>query len=630
MKPVALAEITREGDLGGEKISMGFDANSLPHLYKILVDLYSDQELACIREYSTNAFDSHIDAGITKPIEITTPNAFNPYFKIKDYGVGMDADTIRDVYSKFGASTKRESDAFNGMLGVGCKAGLTYTAQFLVTAVKDGIKTHVSVSRNTDGSGVMEVINVSDTDECNGVEIAIPVKRDNAFARKAKHFFSFWSEGTVLIDGAEPVRFNGEKVGCNSYMTYDLEQDYVVMGNVAYPVGNRLFTGRYHHNAFKVVAFVPMGSVTFAPSREALLYNDYTSKAIEKIITEFRQAMGDKISDAISAAKTHGEAVEEYMEWNKKVPTMLGHVTYKGQQIKTSYIVSDDVFKFRPASNKYATTKEDVVDFLPMKKMLMITGFTAGQVTATHRAKIRKFLADTNRENKHCLLSKSQIGSPWTDDFDIVSWAEVSSTKLERSEARAVVYDVLTSTGRLKEQDTFDTSRPIYYISPKDKPTNWSVVSASFPDATVVVLSSNRWDKFLKTFPKAIRLSDAIDELAKKVVNDLTEQDKIGYVIDWTTRDICKYLNENVVEDPELKKVIAAVRAKNGSVTATMKSYNLAASLMDAFNKRMPKINSSAIYPLERYPLLSTHTVIRSTEHCHIYVNTIYQMSQGV
>src|SRR6476469_9509797 len=86
-------------------ISMGMSENAIPYLMILLSDMYSDNELACVREYSTNAFDSHIMAGQTKPIEVFTPTPLSPFLRIKDYGVGMDRDTIANIYAMYGEST---------------------------------------------------------------------------------------------------------------------------------------------------------------------------------------------------------------------------------------------------------------------------------------------------------------------------------------------------------------------------------------------------------------------------------------------------------------------------------------------------------------------------------------------
>jgi hypothetical protein len=88
------ADRTVEGNLEGEDIKMG--VADMAHILNVVTDLYSDRELACIREYSTNALDAHIEAGITSPIEVTTPSALSPFLTIRDYGVGLDLEDIRD------------------------------------------------------------------------------------------------------------------------------------------------------------------------------------------------------------------------------------------------------------------------------------------------------------------------------------------------------------------------------------------------------------------------------------------------------------------------------------------------------------------------------------------------------
>ena len=53
-------DIHHDGTLGDEdRTKMTFDENSIAHLMSVLTDLYSDKELAVIREYSTNALDAH-------------------------------------------------------------------------------------------------------------------------------------------------------------------------------------------------------------------------------------------------------------------------------------------------------------------------------------------------------------------------------------------------------------------------------------------------------------------------------------------------------------------------------------------------------------------------------------------
>src|SRR4051794_3841103 len=118
------SDIQIESTVTGDRVPMTLDETALVHIMSVLTNLYSDPEYAIIREYATNAWDAHIEAGILRPIEVVTPTDLSPYLSIQDWGVGLDKDGIERIYSKYGASTKRESNDFNGQLGMGCKSAL--------------------------------------------------------------------------------------------------------------------------------------------------------------------------------------------------------------------------------------------------------------------------------------------------------------------------------------------------------------------------------------------------------------------------------------------------------------------------------------------------------------------------
>jgi hypothetical protein len=326
----------RQGDLGGEKVQMTFDQNSLAHLMSVLTDLYSDPELAVIREYSTNALDAQKRAGVERPIEVTTPNGLSPFFKVKDYGVGMDATDIKEIYSQYGASTKRDSNDQVGMLGLGCKSALTYTNSFTVIGVKNGIKTMVVVSRSEDGSGIMEILGENPTDEPNGVEITIPVKRYNEFDKKSHDFFRFWEDGTVLLNGSPVEQISGRVVNGNMTVVPGLASDVVVMGNVPYTVDTpyRLNENMYGRNG--VVARVNIGDVSFTPSREALHYTAKTRETLARLRDEFKESIKSVMQRDIDAAETPQEATKAYFEWAN---IFYGNIhrapaaSYKGEEL---------------------------------------------------------------------------------------------------------------------------------------------------------------------------------------------------------------------------------------------------------------------------------------------------------
>ena len=66
--------------------------------------LYNDKKLAIIRELSCNAYDSHVMAGKADvPFELHLPTVFEPYFSIKDFGVGLSDVQVRGTAPGFAA-----------------------------------------------------------------------------------------------------------------------------------------------------------------------------------------------------------------------------------------------------------------------------------------------------------------------------------------------------------------------------------------------------------------------------------------------------------------------------------------------------------------------------------------------
>jgi DNA topoisomerase VI subunit B len=141
-----------EGGLAAvESISMGIAPGQEEFVVNALSNLYSDKEMAVLREYAANALDATLEAAALgqpfRPIEVTLPSWDKPYLSIKDWGVGLTHDDIRRIYSQYGASTKRDSNDQTGLFGFGSKAGLTYTAAFTVTSVRDGIRIRATVEK---------------------------------------------------------------------------------------------------------------------------------------------------------------------------------------------------------------------------------------------------------------------------------------------------------------------------------------------------------------------------------------------------------------------------------------------------------------------------------------------------
>ena len=119
------------------------DKEDMNEIFKILrSSVYSNKPLCVIKEYSSNAMDSHIDVGKENlPIEITMPNAFNLDLKIKDFGLGLSEEDVYSIFTKYGKSTKRQKKLLTGSMGIGSKSAFALTDSFTVISTFNNLKT---------------------------------------------------------------------------------------------------------------------------------------------------------------------------------------------------------------------------------------------------------------------------------------------------------------------------------------------------------------------------------------------------------------------------------------------------------------------------------------------------------
>ena len=115
------AVVLQEGEQSQDSIGMSLDLDSAQILMQMLSkNLYSDNIGSTVRECASNALDSHRRAGTTDPIivsfQIASDNN-NYEFTVEDFGIGLDADDVLNIISKYGKSTKRDSANELGMMG---------------------------------------------------------------------------------------------------------------------------------------------------------------------------------------------------------------------------------------------------------------------------------------------------------------------------------------------------------------------------------------------------------------------------------------------------------------------------------------------------------------------------------
>lgn len=138
--------------------------------------MYRDPIRAIVREITCNARDAHTEIGTPdKPIEIILPTQLSKQLQIRDYGPGINARRMWDIFIHYGASTKRRDNKQIGGFGLGAKTPFAYGDSFSVVSIHGGKKRHYTAIIDETQRGRMNLVAEASTDEPTGTTIIIPI-----------------------------------------------------------------------------------------------------------------------------------------------------------------------------------------------------------------------------------------------------------------------------------------------------------------------------------------------------------------------------------------------------------------------------------------------------------------------
>jgi hypothetical protein len=318
--PQAEAILSNVGEIGEFRIR-----NSAKAFNILSSGLYANKIKAIIRELSCNAIDSHTAAGTTQPFEVHLPTTLEPWFSIRDFGTGLSHDQVTKIYTTYFESTKTESNAFIGALGLGSKSPFSYTDNFTVMAIQDGRKGIYSAFINNEGVPSIALMGEEQVTESNGVEVKFSVNDRydfNKFADEAQSVYR-WFPVLPTITGnkitVNPIVYETKDIIAG---VHSLEDSYgrgrnpsvAVMGNIAYPIevpqAEQVLEGVHQLLKCGLVIEFGIGELDFQASREGLSYIPLTIDSIRKKLVAVNSALTEvlgKEADAISCAWTRSQ-----------------------------------------------------------------------------------------------------------------------------------------------------------------------------------------------------------------------------------------------------------------------------------------------------------------------------------
>lgn len=641
---VKTTEYEISGNMPGHTESMSLSSDSLEHIMDILSDLYSNRSAAVIREYTTNALDSHLISGQTKPIEISTPNRMNPNLVIRDFGTGMSKQVLIDTYSKYGASTKRNNNIEAGQLGLGSKSGFAYTDQFIVRSIHDGYCCEIIMSRNDRGAAEMNIAMEYETDQENGVTVTIPIASEDvdSVRREAWDFATYASPGKIMIDGKiNSLPDHIEKIADNFYASSNITHHIVVMGNVAYKAN--LFPDNWvPWNGKRIIAFVQMGEVDFTPSREELKYTNHTKATIAKIESYVRAVLTEKIKDTLVGDQPRYEIMKKIAKldgWRTFVDVYsapgLKAIT-DGTEHITARIPSDinnptdrllnQNTKSLDTSGKmvWRDPKSYGLGELHCSLQYFIVDFPHNNVNRQQAAKIIQFNSDFAGQNvTFFAASKSEVDDLF-EDMIIVSWNDIKSIKTVRTK-RERVADKSNGRylGHLVHKKSMSRKRylgangRVYYISRTDLN---EITRTQFPreDFKLILVTKGNQPGFAKKHPNAKSLMEYVDNRRKQIRLHIENNPHVIEAIEW--RGIPRILREVNLSEITNEEVRSAIkRARTGIKWSALSGKWYRQDKMEAMiSQKYPLISSGYSYNTNIYTY---------SKHAIQYINMIGEIN---
>ena len=342
-----------------DSVNCTIDAEDMRYVASLLRNNYSNPTLAVVREISANALDANAEANASRPIEVTIPSSLNPHFVVRDFGGGLSQEDVFGLYSKYGKSTKRDSNNYIGAFGIGKFAPLSYGSNFTCVSYHKGTKTSYNVFVNEDDDTKIVKMDEVSTSEPNGLSVEVAVSDDDvdSFREVVKNFFRFFNDEEMpkFIGVGEDEKFFDDyevimEAEDKGWWILDDKADYwsrshhnshAVMGRVHYP----LDVGSMNWDSFKkddseeskkevdhlrelasqdnVYIRFDIGQLKLHHSRESLEYNKNTQKEIVSTLRKVQSEIAEIAKEKLGNAEDLWDAISKYAQVINALPNGL-------------------------------------------------------------------------------------------------------------------------------------------------------------------------------------------------------------------------------------------------------------------------------------------------------------------
>lgn len=308
-----------------QTVNYGVSTENLPLLFQMLrTNLYSDIHGSIIREVVSNVIDSHTEAnkkdaiGEVEWVDENRLLGIDNQLIIRDFGIGLSPERMRNIYGNYLSSTKRDSNDTIGGFGLGSKVPFAYTDSFFVNTTSDGVQYKYLCYIDSTQLGAISLLESKPTSKENGTEIVIPVK-----SRLDKP--KFQSSIIKQLSYFRNIRYIGFEAPRNKVLFEDehciiLENSpypnlHLVLGNVAYPIdplvaGIDIWTSGT--SGCSIGLKFKIGDLQPTLSRESIFWNENVKKKVHEKMELARKSIRTEIEKELKNEK-------DYAKWYSSV-----------------------------------------------------------------------------------------------------------------------------------------------------------------------------------------------------------------------------------------------------------------------------------------------------------------------
>jgi hypothetical protein len=257
--------------------------------------MYKNPIGAICREIASNSRDANRESENNVPIEIAINDsqmtASDMTISFRDYGPGISQERMADVFVNYGSSTKRDTNEFTGGFGLGAKTPFSYTDNFSIETVVQGIKYSYVAAIEEGRKGKIYLIDSKETTDPTGTTIIVPIKRED------RQTFEIETYKSTLFWPMKPVYKNFRKkledIDLNVF--HEDENFLIIKQDLLNSGYGLLLDGIYYSVDPSIINFASknvygylfifkfnVGELTISANREALQYDDKTKLAINQ------------------------------------------------------------------------------------------------------------------------------------------------------------------------------------------------------------------------------------------------------------------------------------------------------------------------------------------------------------